>query len=135
MRKHKEPQSYKRNGLKTSTSDEVRQGCLHFFTISQSLSPKSAKCVCSLFDRQRSSSGYQLQTYLPRQTSYLQLLFSFSKTSMVTTNKMIWQALQKRCTRRRRSRNGIFFCECRFFNSFRTVSEHMYGSFDQTCDM
>ena len=56
--KHKEPQSYKRYGLKTSTSDEIRQGCLHFFKISQSLSPKSAKCVCSLFDRQRSSSGY-----------------------------------------------------------------------------
>ena len=33
--KHKEPQSYKRYGLKTSTSDEIRQGCLHFFTISQ----------------------------------------------------------------------------------------------------
>ena len=28
---------------------------------------------------------------------------------MATTNKMIWQALQKRCTRLRRSRNGIFF--------------------------
>ena len=28
---------------------------------------------------------------------------------MVTTNKMIWQALQKRCIRRRRSRKGIFF--------------------------
>ena len=40
--KHKAPQSYKRYGLKTSTSDEVRQGCLHFFPISQSLSPKSA---------------------------------------------------------------------------------------------
>ena len=39
-------------GLKTSTSDEVRQGCLHLFTISQSLSPKSAKCICTLFDRQ-----------------------------------------------------------------------------------
>ena len=28
---------------------------------------------------------------------------------MATANKMIWQALQKRCTRLRRSRNGIFF--------------------------
>ena len=74
-----------------------------------------------------------LQTYLPRQTSYLQLLFSFSKTSMATANKMIWQALQKRCSRRGRSRNGIF-CECRFFNSPKTLREHMYGGFD-TCDM
>ena len=30
--------------------------------------------------------------------------------------KMIWQALQKRCSKRRRSRNGIF-CDCRLFNS------------------
>ena len=28
---------------------------------------------------------------------------------MANTNKMIWQALQKRCTRRRQSLNGIFF--------------------------
>ena len=28
---------------------------------------------------------------------------------MAAANKMIWQALQKRCTRLRRSRNGIFF--------------------------
>ena len=28
---------------------------------------------------------------------------------MATAKKMIWQALQKRCTRLRRSRNGIFF--------------------------
>ena len=47
---------------------------------------------------------------------------------------MIWQALQKRCSRRRRSRDGIF-CECRFFNSTKTVREHMYGGFDYTCDM
>ena len=53
---------------------------------------------------------------------------------MATANKMIWQALQKRCSRRRRSRNGIF-CECRFFNSPKTVCEHMYGGFDYTCDM
>ena len=33
----------KRYGLKNSTSYEVRQVCLHFFTISLSLSPKSAK--------------------------------------------------------------------------------------------
>ena len=26
--------------------------------------------------------------------------------------------------------NGIFFCEFRIFNSFRTVREHEYGSFD-----
>ena len=56
IKSHKVISSY---GLKTSTSDEIRQECLHFFTISQSLglSPKSAKCVCSLFDRERSSSG------------------------------------------------------------------------------
>ena len=53
---------------------------------------------------------------------------------MATANKMIWQALQKRCSRRRRSRDGIF-CECRFFNSTKTVREHMYGGFDYTCDM
>ena len=47
---------------------------------------------------------------------------------------MIWQALQKRCSKRRLSRNGIF-CDCRLFNSPRTVREHMYGSFDYTCDM
>ena len=52
---------------------------------------------------------------------------------MATANKMIWQALQKRCSRRGRSRNGIF-CECRFFNSPKTLREHMYGGCD-TCDM
>ena len=51
----------------------------------------------------------------------------------LTANKMIWQALQKRCSRRGRSRNGIF-CECRFFNSPKTLREHMYGGCD-TCDM
>ena len=53
------------------------------------------------------------QTYLLRQTSYLQRLFSVSKTSMATAKKMIWQALQKRCSKRRRSRNWIF-CVCTF---------------------
>ena len=43
LAKHKEPQCYKRYGLKTSTSEEVGQECLHFFTTSQSLSPKMAK--------------------------------------------------------------------------------------------
>ena len=60
-----------------------------------SLSPKSAKKIhlhpvwpenfpfffsfflFLFFDRQRSSSSYYLQTYLPRQTSYPLLLFSF----------------------------------------------------------
>ena len=69
----KEPQSYKRYGLKTSTSDKVGQGCLRFFTTSQSLSPKIAKCNSSLqlLDRQRSSWGYKLQTYLPRAANQL----------------------------------------------------------------
>ena len=44
---------------------------------------------------------------------------------------MIWQALQKRCTRRREVGTESFFYECRFLNSFRTEREHVkYGSSD-----
>ena len=40
--------------------------------------------------------------------------FLFSKTSMATANKMIWQALQKRCKRRQRSRKRIAFVSVDF---------------------
>ena len=101
--KHKEPQSYKWYGLKTSTSDD-------FLHESQSLSPKSAKYVCGLFDRQRSFIVRLLAANLSTSANQLPATSVLIQQNQHGDYKQndIWQALQKRCTRRRRSRNGIF---------------------------
>ena len=125
--KHKEPQSYKRYDLKTSTSDEVRQGCLHFFPISQSLSPKSA----CLTDREHPQATSCKPIYHGKPViCKASVLIQQNQHGDYKQNDLA--SLQKRCARRGRSR---LFCDCRFLNSFKTVREHMYGSFDLTCDM
>ena len=120
--KHKEPQSYKRYGLKTSTSDEVRQGCLHFFPISQGLSPKSA----CLTDREHPQATSCKPIYHGKP-----VICNFCSHSA----KPAWRLQTKWYGKLCRSviqgadkveTESIFFCECRFF-SFRTVSTRTHA--------
>ena len=120
--KHKEPQSYKRYDLKTSTSDEVRQGCLHFFPISQSLSPKSA----CLTDREHPQATSCKPIYHGKP-----VICNFCSHSA----KPAWRLQTKWYGKLCRSviqgadkveTESIFFCDCRFF-SFRTVSTRTHA--------
>ena len=54
----------------------------------------------------------------------------YKQNDMASFAKTLYKAPTK-------SERNVFFSvsDCRFFNSFRTVREHMYGSFDYTCDV
>ena len=94
MQRWESIKSHKKHRLKTSTSHEVL-GCLHFFTISRSLSPKSAKYICSLFDDEDHPQATSCKTIYDKPV-ISNFCSHHSKTSMATSNKLIWQALQKK---------------------------------------
>ena len=130
--KHKEPQSYKRYDLKTSTSDEVRQGCLHFFPISQSLSPKSA-CLTDREHPQATSCKpiYHGKPVICKASVLIQQNQhgDYKQNDMASFAEALYKGAEKVET------ESSFFVSVDFFHSEQLVREHMHGSFDWTCDM
>ena len=120
----KSHKSCKRYGLKTSTSDEVRQGCLHFFPISQSLSPKSA----CLTDREHPQATSCKPIYHGKP-----VICNFCSHSAKLEWRLQTKWYGKLCRSVVQGADEVgteSFVNVDFFNSSRTVREHMYGSFD-----
>ena len=98
----------KRYGLKTSTSHEVL-GCLHFFTISRSLSLKAAKYICRLFDDEDHPQATSCKTIYHAKPVICNFCSHHSKTSMTTSKKKKNHMASVAEETGRRSRNGISF--------------------------
>ena len=101
-------------GLKTQTSDEVRQGFFTFVIISQKLLAANLPTTAN----QLSATSVLIQENQHGDCKQSDIV-SFAEAFCKAPTKAEWNV----------------FCECRSCNSFTTVREHMYGSFDQTCDM
>ena len=113
----------KRYGLKTSTSDEVRQECLHFFTISQSLPLQPVwptKIILRLLAANLSTTANQLSatSVLIQQRQH----GDYKKNDVASFAEQ-----QKHCTRRWWSRTESFFSECRFLSFERIFSKKSFN--------
>ena len=85
------------------------------------LQPLSTKIILRLLAANLSTSANQLSatSVLIQQNQH----GDYKQNDMASYAQTLYKAPTK-------SERNLFFCGCRFFNSFRTVSEHMYGSFD-----
>ena len=106
----------------------MRQGCLHFFTISRSLASRRnqpKKYICTLFDQRIFLFSFPFSFFFsltdkdhPPATTCKPIYHDKPVIryfcSHSGSNKMIWQALQKRCTRWRGGNKFIFFMSVDF---------------------